>query len=139
MSDTQPRIQTYQPVIRQMRRSLKKLPQNGRNWLKTGRIYIKLYMSIFIRKNFSYPSKVFLSGTLYSELPKNLVICFKGTCARYCKNFPWLSTSFKFKATNFTVATRKATWIYPKPSASTQSHNLLNHQKVSKYDEHDCL
>ena len=38
-------------------------------------------MSIFIRKNFSYPPKVFLSETLYFQLPKNLVICFKGTLA----------------------------------------------------------
>ena len=53
----------------------------GRNGVKTGRIYIKLYMSILIRKNFSYPPKVFLSETLYFELPKNLVICFKGTLA----------------------------------------------------------
>ena len=29
MSDTQPRIQTCQPIINQMRRSLKTLPQNG--------------------------------------------------------------------------------------------------------------
>ena len=38
-------------------------------------------MSIFIRKNLSYPPMVFLSETLYFELPKNLVICFKGTLA----------------------------------------------------------
>ena len=53
----------------------------GRNGVKTGRIYIKLYMSIFIRKKFSYPPKVFLSEALYFELPKNLVICFKETLA----------------------------------------------------------
>ena len=53
----------------------------GRNGVKTGRTYIKLYMSMLIRKNFSYPLKVFLSETLYFELPKNLVICFKGTLA----------------------------------------------------------
>ena len=46
----------------------------GRNGVKTGRTYIKLYMSMLIRKNFSYPLKVFLSETLYFELPKNLVI-----------------------------------------------------------------
>ena len=39
-----------------------------------GRIYIKLYMSVFIRQNFSYPPKVF-------ESPKNLVIYFKKTLA----------------------------------------------------------
>ena len=49
----------------------------GRNGVKTGRIYVKLYMSIFISKNVSHPPKVFLSETLYFELPKNLVICFK--------------------------------------------------------------
>ena len=53
----------------------------GRNGVKTGRIYIKLYMSVFIRKNFSYAPKVFLSETLYFELLKNLVICFKTTLA----------------------------------------------------------
>ena len=53
----------------------------GRNGVKTGRIYIKLYMSIFIRQDFSHPPKVFLSATFYGELPKNLVICFKGTLA----------------------------------------------------------
>ena len=52
-----------------------------RSGVKTGRIYIKLYLSIFIRKTFSYPHKVFLSETLYFESPKNLVICFKGTLA----------------------------------------------------------
>ena len=53
----------------------------GRNGVKTGKIYIKLYVSIFIRKNISHPPKVFLSETLYFELPKNLVICFKETLA----------------------------------------------------------
>ena len=38
-------------------------------------------MTIFIRKNFSYPPQFFLSETLYFELPKNLIICFKGTLA----------------------------------------------------------
>ena len=42
-----------------------------RNGVKTGRIYIKLYMSVFTRQNFSHPPKVFLSETLYAELPKN--------------------------------------------------------------------
>ena len=53
----------------------------GRIGVKTGRIYIKLYMSIFIRQDFSHPPKVFLSETFYGELPKNLVIYFKGTLA----------------------------------------------------------
>ena len=64
-----------------MRRPLKKLPQNGEEQSKTRKNYIKLYMPIFIRKNFSYQPKIFLSETLYFELPKNLVICFKGTLA----------------------------------------------------------
>ena len=49
----------------------------GRKEVKTGRIYV----SIFMGKNFSHPCKIFLSETLYFELPKNLVICFKGTLA----------------------------------------------------------
>ena len=53
----------------------------GRKGVKTGRIYIKLYMSIFTRQNFPHPPKVFLSETLYAELPQKLVICFKGTLA----------------------------------------------------------
>ena len=56
-------------------------PKMSRNGVKTERIYIKLYMSIFIRKNFSHPPKVFLSETLYFELAKNLVICFMRTLA----------------------------------------------------------
>ena len=38
-------------------------------------------MSVFIWQNFSHLPKVFLSGSLCGELPKNLVICFKGTLA----------------------------------------------------------
>ena len=59
----------------------------GKNGVKAGGIYIKLciyiyiYISIFIRKNFSHPRKIFLSETLYFELPKKLVICFKRTLA----------------------------------------------------------
>ena len=50
----------------------------GRNRVKTRTIYIKLYVSIFIRQNFSLLPKAFLSETLYDELRKNMVICFKG-------------------------------------------------------------
>ena len=39
-----------------------------------------------VRKNISYPPKAFLSNTLYSELPKNLVICFKGTLASFLQD-----------------------------------------------------
>ena len=52
-----------------------------RNEDKTGRTYIKLYMSVFIRQNFSHPPKLFLRETLSAELPKNLVICFKESLA----------------------------------------------------------
>ena len=38
-------------------------------------------MSSFIGKNISHPLKIFLSETLYVELPKNLAIFFKGTLA----------------------------------------------------------
>ena len=54
-------------------------PKWGRNGVKAGRIYIKLHMSVFIRRNFSHQSRFFLSETLYFELSKNLVICFKRT------------------------------------------------------------
>ena len=53
----------------------------GSDGVKTGRIYIKLYMSVFIRQKFFHPPKVFLSETTSGELPKNLLICFKGTLA----------------------------------------------------------
>ena len=52
-----------------------------RKEVKPGRIYTELYMPILIRKNFSYPPKLFLSETLYFELHKNSIICFKGTLA----------------------------------------------------------
>ena len=80
MSDTELKIQTCQTIISQMRRSLKNCPKMGRNGFKTGIIYIKLYISVFIKQNFSHPPRVF-GETLYGELPKNLVICFKGTLA----------------------------------------------------------
>ena len=53
----------------------------GRNGVKMRTIYIKLYVSIFIRQNFSHPPKDFLSQTLYVELRKNMAICFKGNLA----------------------------------------------------------
>ena len=53
----------------------------GRNGVKTGRVYIKLYVSIFIKQNFSHPPKLFLSESLHVDLPKILVICFKETLA----------------------------------------------------------
>ena len=62
----------------QMTRSLNKLPQNGE---KRSQNWENLYQAIYVRQNFSHPPKVFLSETLYDELPKNVVICFKGTLA----------------------------------------------------------
>ena len=66
-----------------MRRSLKKLPENGEKRSKNGENLHIAIMSIykFIRQNFCHPHKVFLRETLYAELPKNLVICFKRTLA----------------------------------------------------------
>ena len=81
-------------------------------------------MLIFIRQNFSHPPKVFLNQTLNVELPKNLVICFKGNLAsliaRNYKSSPQLCTSFEFKATNFTVATETANNY--KPPETAQKH-----------------
>ena len=53
----------------------------GRSGVKLRRIHIKLYMSNFVRQNFSHPPKFFLSETLFVELHKKLVICFEGTLA----------------------------------------------------------
>ena len=117
-----------------MNRSLKKL-----------RIYIKLYMSVFIRQNFSHPLKVFLSGSLCGELPKNLVICFKGTLA------PLLTTKtpqgcllllnfkqqispqlLKLQITENHLKSPKIIYKHQKPSTSIQNHspkNICNHPK----------
>ena len=117
----------------------------GRNGVKTGRIYIKLYMSILIRKNFSYPPKVFLSETLYFELPKNLVICFKGTLASLLLDTTKTSHScllllnlkqrispqlLKLKISESRLNQPKAICKYPKPSRAIQSHppkGICNH------------
>ena len=117
-----------------MNRSLKKL-----------RIYIKLYMSVFIRQNFSHPLKVFLSGSLCGELPKNLVICFKGTLA------PLLTTKtpqgcllllnfkqqispqlLKLQITENHLKSPKTIYKHQKPSTIIQNHspkNICNHPK----------
>ena len=110
----------------------------GRSRFKTGRIYIKLYMSILIRKNFSHPPKVFSSETLYFKLPKNLVVCFKETLVLLLLDTTKTSHSclllLNFKATNFTVATK--TENLRKPPESTQNHlqapkTISNHPKPS--------
>ena len=44
----------------------------GEKRSQNGRIYIKLYMSAFKKQNFSHPPKVFLSETLFVELPPKL-------------------------------------------------------------------
>ena len=136
MGDSKPRIQTYQPVIRQIleKNPWKSCPKIAKNGVKMGLIYIKVYMSIFIRRNFSHPLKVFLSETLYAELCKNLVICFKGTLASCCqilKKLPMLFTSFKFKATIFTIATKTVThW---KPLETTQN-DLKASETIHNYN-----
>ena len=109
----------------------------GRNGVKTRRIYIKLYMSIFIRKNFSYPPKVFLSETLYFKLLKNLVICFKGTLASLLLDTTKTSHScllllnlkqrisqqlLKLKISENHLNPLKTICKHPKPSATIQNH-----------------
>ena len=119
----------------------------GRNGFKTGRIYIKLYMSIFIRKNFSYPPKVFLSETLCFELLKNLVICFKGTLASLLLDTTKSSQScllllnlkqeissqlLKLKISEYHLNPPKTICKHPKPSTTIQNHppeNIYNRPK----------
>ena len=119
----------------------------GRNGVKTGRIYIKLYMSIFIRKNLSYPPKLFLSETLYFELPKNLVICFKGTLASLLLDTKKTSHScllllnvkqrilqqlLKLEISENHLNPLKTICKHPKPSTTIQNHppkNICNHPK----------
>ena len=119
----------------------------GRNGVKSGRIYIKLYMSIFIRKHFSHPPKVFLSETLYFELPKNLVICFKETLASLlldttktsysCLVFLNLQRRISPKLLKLQISENhlnppKTIFKHPKPSSSTQNHppnSICDHPK----------
>ena len=94
-----------------MRRSLKKLCQKGEKQSQNPENLHKAIYVSFQKKKFLSPTKGLLIENSYFELPKNLAI-FKGNFSvivvRYYKNFPQLSTSFKFKATNFTVATKPA-------------------------------
>ena len=76
-----PRIQTCQPIIRQIKRTLKKLPQNEEKRSQNRENLQKAIYVNFHGKNFLYPPKFFLSETLNFELPKNLLICYKGTLA----------------------------------------------------------
>ena len=113
----------------------------GRNGVKTGRTYIKLYMSMLIRKNFSYPLKVFLSETLYFELPKNLVICFKGTLASLLLDTTKSSHScllllnlkqgispqlLKLQISENHLNPPKTICKHPEPSTAIQTHLLKN-------------
>ena len=118
-----------------------------RNGVKTGRTYIKLYVSIFKRQNFSHPPKVFLSETLYAELPKNLLICFKGTIASLLLdstkaphssllllNFKQrISRSLlKLQTTENHLKPPKTICKHPKQSTTIQNHslkNICNHPK----------
>ena len=119
----------------------------GRNGVSAGRIYIKLYMWVFIRQNFSHQPKVFVSETLYAELPKNLVICFKGTLASLLLDTIKTSQScllllnfkqristllLKLEITQNHLKPPKAIWKCPKPSTIIQNHsrkNICNHPK----------
>ena len=109
----------------------------GRNRFKTGRIYIKLYMSILIRKNFSHPPKVFSSETLYFKLPKNLVVCFKETLVLLLLDTTKTSHScllllnlkqrispqlLKLKISENHLNPLKTICKHPKPSATIQKH-----------------
>ena len=99
-------------------------------------------MSIITRKNFSYPPKVFLSETLYFELPKNLVICFKGTLASLLLDTTKTSHScllllnlkqrispqlLKLQISESHLNPPKAICKHPKPSTAIQkSQNIIN-------------
>ena len=76
MSDTQPRIQTCQPIINQMRRSLKTLPQNGEKRSQNQENLHKAIYVNFDKKKPLLPTQGLLSETI---LTINLVIYFKGT------------------------------------------------------------
>ena len=94
-------------------------------------------MSIFIRKNFLYPPKVFLSETLSFELPKNLVICLKGTLAALLLDTTKSSHScllllnlkqgislylLKLQISGNHLNPTKTICKHPKPSTTIQSH-----------------
>ena len=113
----------------------------GRNRFKTGRIYIKLYMSILIRKNFSHPPKVFSSETLYFKLPKNLVVCFKETLVLLLLDTTKTSHScllllnlkqrispqlLKLQISENHLNPPKTICKHPEPSTAIQTHLLKN-------------
>ena len=92
-----------------------------KNGVKKGRIYIKLYMSIFIRQKFCHPPKVFLSETLYVESPKNLVICFKATLASLLLDTTKTPHSCLLLLSS-EQRSLEAAWSHPRPSVGAQSH-----------------
>ena len=64
-----------------MGRFLKKISQNGEEQSQNGKnLHKAIYINFHKRKLLS-PTQAILNETLYAELPKNLVICFKGTLA----------------------------------------------------------
>ena len=102
-------------------------------------------MSVFIRQNFYHPPKFFLSETLCGELPKNLVICFKGTLASFLTtktpqscllllNFKQRIPTqlLKLQITENHLKPPKSICKHPKPSTIIQNHspkNICNHPK----------
>ena len=119
----------------------------GTNGVKTGRIYIKLYMSIFIGQNFYHPPKVLLSETFYVELPKNMAICFKGTLVTFLLDTAKTPHScllllnlkqrilpqlLKLKITENHLKPPKIISKHPKLFTATQNHqhkNICNYPK----------
>ena len=92
-------------------------------------------------KNFSHPPKSFLSETLYFELPKNLVICFKGTLASLLLDTTKTSHScllllnlkqrispqlLKLQISENHLNPPKTICKHPEPSTAIQTHLLKN-------------
>ena len=138
MSDTQPRIQTCQSIISQTRRSLKKLPQNREKQIQNRKnLHKAIYVNFHTKKLFIPTQGLFKWNFIFwiTEKLGNLFEGnFSGIVARYYKIFPQLSTSFKFKARDFTVATKTVNlW---KPPESIQNYlqapkTIHSHPKLS--------
>ena len=117
-----------------MRRSLKKLPQNWEKRSQNGDNLHKGLYANFHKTKLLQPTQVFLSETLYVELPKtwsfvlaSLMLLLFWSHWYYC-----LSTSFKFWATNFTKATKTANhWKTPETSKNhlQAPKTIHNHPK----------
>ena len=142
MSDTQPRIQTCQSIISQTRRSLKKLPQNREKRSQNRKNLHKAIYVNFHKKNLFLPTQGLFKWNFIFWITEKLGNLFEGNfsgiVARYYKIFPQLSTSFKFKARNFTVATKTANvW---KPPESTQNylqaHKTIHNQLKPSIQKH---